>query len=132
MAKKSAKKLVGEKDIAQSIEREFLSITNLDDARKIYYDYEDNDSSSAAKPEAITSAPSQPTPPPAAVVAPVQVLATPPATVAAPAPTASAIVDTALTPIDIVLALVAQKLRRAFDEVPLGESIQALSGGKLG
>ncbi|KAI3333105.1 putative fatty acid synthase alpha subunit FasA [Ustulina deusta] len=130
MAKKSAKKLVGEKDIAQSIEREFLSITNLDDARKIYYDYEDNDSSSAAKPEAITSAPSQPTPPPAAVVAPVQVLATPPATVAAPAPTASAIVDTALTPIDIVLALVAQKLRRAFDEVPLGESIQALSGGK--
>ncbi|KAI0429226.1 putative fatty acid synthase alpha subunit FasA [Xylaria sp. FL1042] len=125
MAKKSAKKLVGEKDVAQSIEREFLSITNLDDARKIYYDYEENDTSTA-KTEPTASIPSQPTPP-VAVIAPVQVPATPPP---AAAPTPSAIVDTELTPIDIILALVAQKLRRAFDEVPLSESIQALSNGK--
>ncbi|KAI1428071.1 putative fatty acid synthase alpha subunit FasA [Xylaria sp. FL1777] len=130
MAKKSAKKLVGEKDLAQSIEREFLSITNLDDARKIYYDYEENESSSSAKAEPIISA--SPQPDPLVVVAPVQTPTTPPVAVPPPAlaPTASAIIDAALTPTDIVIALVAQKLRRAFDEVPLGESIQALSNGK--
>ncbi|KAI1307786.1 putative fatty acid synthase alpha subunit FasA [Xylaria venustula] len=131
MAKKSAKRLVGEKDIAQSIEREFLSITNLDDARKIYYDYEENDTSSAAKAEPVAAAPSQPAAP-VAVTASVQAVATPPAAAAPPAVavSASAIVDRAVSSTDIVLALVAQKLRRAFDEVPLGETIQALSNGK--
>ncbi|KAI0412189.1 putative fatty acid synthase alpha subunit FasA [Xylaria grammica] len=128
MAKKSAKRLVGAKDVAQSIEREFLSITNLDDARKIYYDYEEQEPSSQAKPEPPTSAPIQATP----AAAPVPVPAAPPVAVAvaAPPPTAATTVDTALTPTDVVLALVAQKLRRAFDEVPLGETIQSLSGGK--
>ncbi|TGJ87329.1 hypothetical protein E0Z10_g1466 [Xylaria hypoxylon] len=133
MAKKSAKILVGAKDVAQSIEREFLSITNLDDARKIYYDYEENESSSPAKSGPPIPTPSQTTPA-VAVVAPVQVLAAPPVAVAvavaSPPPTAASTVDTALTSTDVVLALVAQKMRRAFDEVPLGETIQSLSAGK--
>ncbi|KAJ3579754.1 hypothetical protein NPX13_g812 [Xylaria arbuscula] len=130
MAKKSARKLVGEKDVAQGIEREFLSITNLDDARKIYYDYEENSPSSAVKTEPIPSEPSNTAPPPVAVAAPVPLPVAPPVAAAAPVVSAGSIVDTPLTPTDIILALVAQKLRRSFDEVPLGESIQALSGGK--
>ncbi|KAH8167434.1 hypothetical protein CIB48_g833 [Xylaria polymorpha] len=128
MAKKSAKKLVGEKDVAQSIEREFLSITNADDARKIYYDY-DGEITSIPKEESATSAPSQP-PSTTPVAAPAQIPQPPPAAVASLPPTAATIIDRPLTPTDVVIALVAQKLRRAFDEVPLGESIQALSGGK--
>lgn len=129
MAKKSSRKLVGEKDVAQGIEREFLSITNLDDARKIYYDYEGNNTSSAAKTEPIPSEPSRPAPPPAAVAAPVPVPVAAPVAATAPTVAAGSIVDRPLAPTDIILSLVAQKLRRAFDEVPLGESIQALSGG---
>ncbi|KAI0185020.1 hypothetical protein EV127DRAFT_373822 [Xylaria flabelliformis] len=126
MAKKSAKKLVGAKDIAQGIEREFLSITNADDARKIYYDYEEE---SAPKEEAATSAHPQPSPA-TPIAIPVQISQPPPAAVAALPPIAATTVDKPLTPADVVVALVAQKLRRAFDEVPLSESIQALSGGK--
>lgn len=129
MAKKSAKKLVGEKDVAQSIEREFLSITNADDARKIYYDY-DGEITSIPKEESATSAPSQP-PSTTPVAAPAQIPQPPPAAVASLPPTAATIIDRPLTPTDVVIALVAQKLRRAFDEVPLGESIQALSGGEF-
>ncbi|KAI0523889.1 putative fatty acid synthase alpha subunit FasA [Xylaria bambusicola] len=125
MAKKSARKLVGERDVAQGIEREFLSITNVDDARKIYYDYDENTTtSSAAKNEPPSSQPSPKPSPPVADAAPV------PVPVAPPVAAAGSIVDTPLTPTDIILTLVAQKLRRAYDEVPLGETIQALSGGK--
>ncbi|KAI0468362.1 putative fatty acid synthase alpha subunit FasA [Xylaria cf. heliscus] len=128
MAKKSAKRLVGEKDMAQSIEREFLSITNADDARKIYYDYEE-ESSPIPKEEASTSVTPQLISA-TRVVAPVQVTQPPPAAVVPLPPTAASTIDKPLTPVDVVVALVAQKLRRAFDEVSLGESIQALSGGK--
>ncbi|KAI0384967.1 putative fatty acid synthase alpha subunit FasA [Hypomontagnella monticulosa] len=129
MAKKSAKRLVGEQDLARSIEREFLNITDPDDARKIYYEYDENSSAAEA-----ASAKDGPTPPP---VAPVKIVATPiQAPVAAPvavvsAPIAAAsTVDKDFTPTDVILSLVAQKLRRAFDEVSLSESIQNLSGGK--
>ncbi|KAI0409865.1 putative fatty acid synthase alpha subunit FasA [Xylaria palmicola] len=130
MAKKSAKRLVGEKDVAQSIEREFLSITNLDDARRIYYDYEDDGSSSKTKVEE-SPAPAPPKPAPVvAVAAPAPVPVSTPAAAVSVSLSAAASVDKALTPTDVIVALVAQKLRRAFDEVPLSETIQALSGGK--
>ncbi|KAI0396678.1 putative fatty acid synthase alpha subunit FasA [Xylariaceae sp. FL0594] len=134
MIKKSAVRLVGEKDAAQSVEREFLSIANPDDAQKIYYDYE-HQSSPAPK-----AAPSIPVQAPAAKRAA--------ETVPAPAPTpdksapvavavavlqpsaAPSSVDKAFTPTDIVITLVAQKLRRAFDQIPVSDSIQTLSAGK--
>ncbi|KAI8628005.1 putative fatty acid synthase alpha subunit FasA [Xylariaceae sp. FL1651] len=132
MAKKSAKKLVGGKDAARAIEREFLSIANLEDARKIYYEY-DEESSSIADVEPSTdgkdSTPAQPTPVKASVV-PVQVPETPPVAVASVPSAPATIVDKDFTPADVIVTLVAQKLRRAFDQVPTGESIQTLSGGK--
>jgi len=131
MVKKSAVRLVGQKDAAQSVEREFLSIANPDDAQKIYYDYEQQ---SSPPPKATPSTPAQ-APSVKAVAAPAPAPATPPPVVAAaaavPQPSmAPSSVDKAFTPTDIVIALVAQKLRRAFDQIPVSDSIQTLSAGR--
>ncbi|KAK8033913.1 hypothetical protein PG991_003311 [Apiospora marii] len=139
MAKKSAKALVMEQDMARSVTREFLNINNPDDIRKIYYDYDETTSAAAETATSSSSAAQAPAlpakaPAPAAVAAPVPaavVLAVTPSGDTAPvlsAPGAS--VDKDLSPTDIIITLVAQKLRRPFDEVPVSESIQGLSGGK--
>ncbi|KAI1269286.1 putative fatty acid synthase alpha subunit FasA [Xylariaceae sp. FL1019] len=122
MAKKSAKRTVGERDTARGVEREFLSINNLDDARKIYYDYEEETKAPITAP--ILASPE----PTVTAVAPTPVSA--PVAVAAPAPTAATTVDKEFTATDVIIFLVAQKLRKAFDEVPLGDTIASLSGGK--
>jgi fatty acid synthase subunit alpha, fungi type len=131
MVKKSAVKLVGQKDAAQSIEREFLSIANPDDAQKIYYDYEQQ---SSPPPKAAPSTPAPAAPVKAAAApAPAPVPATPPPVAAAAVPqpsVAPSSVDKPFTPTDIVIALVAQKLRRAFDQIPVSDSIQTLSAGR--
>ncbi|KAJ8129389.1 hypothetical protein O1611_g4241 [Lasiodiplodia mahajangana] len=132
MAKKAAKKLVGESDAARSFEREYLHIDSLDDARKIYYEY-DSSSSYAPDPNAsddtIPSAPSPPTAP-ETHLAPVPISEAPPVT-APSLPTAPlAIVDREFTPIEVIITLVAQKLRCAFDQIDSKESIQSLSKGK--
>ncbi|KAK8039548.1 hypothetical protein PG993_007959 [Apiospora rasikravindrae] len=125
MAKKSAKALVSDQDMARSVEREYLNINNPDDARKIYYEYDEN--TAAAEPvSAIPSPPAVQAP----AVAPVKVANAPPVAIV-PVPTApGTIIDKDLSTTDIILTLVAQKLRRAFDEVPVGDTIQGLSGGK--
>ncbi|KAI0151736.1 putative fatty acid synthase alpha subunit FasA [Xylariaceae sp. FL1272] len=126
MAKKSAKRTVGDRDTAQGIEREFLSINNLDDARKIYYDYEEETKApiktEASVPVLASSEPTTTAAAPAPVPAPIAV--------AAPTPTAATTVDKEFTATDVIISLVAQKLRKAFDEVPLGDTIASLSGGK--
>ncbi|KAI1329110.1 putative fatty acid synthase alpha subunit FasA [Xylariaceae sp. FL0255] len=125
MAKKSTKKLIGEKDTAQSIEREFLSITNADDARKIYFEY-DEEAPAEVKTE---SAPAQSAPAPAAA-APVPVAAAPAPAVAAAPLTAATSVDKELTSTDVVITLVAAKMKKAFDAISFSDSVQALSAGK--
>ncbi|KAK0628755.1 putative fatty acid synthase alpha subunit FasA [Bombardia bombarda] len=127
MAKKSAKGLVGDKDAAQSVEREFLSISDPEDARKIYYEY-DQDSSNTAKIDAQqTASPVKPTlsgPPPAQQSEPS------PVAVALVRAAPSASVDKDLTPTDVIITVVAQKLRRAFDDISVNESVQSISNGK--
>ncbi|KAK8093877.1 fatty acid synthase alpha subunit FasA [Apiospora hydei] len=125
MAKKSAKALVSDQDMARSVEREYLNINNPDDARKIYYEYDENTKAT----ETVSAAPAAPAVQ-APMAAPVKVPDAPPVAIV-PVPTApGTIVDKDLSPTDIILTLVAQKLRRAFDEVPVGDTIQGLSGGK--
>jgi fatty acid synthase subunit alpha len=127
MAKKSAVKLVGKKDVAQSVERDFLSITNLDDAQKIYYEY---DEESSPVPKVEPSTPAQP-PSVKTSMALVPVLEMPPVIVFPQPSIAAASVDKEFTPTDVIITLVAQKLRRAFDQVPISASIQTLSAGEL-
>ncbi|KAK9424304.1 putative beta-ketoacyl-[acyl-carrier-protein] synthase I [Seiridium unicorne] len=134
IAKKSAKKLVGDQDAARLIEREYLNINNIDDSQKIYYEYGENSlavSETTSSNDAPSSAPVRPdnvktlTGPiiPVSEAAPIAVVSVP----TAPA----TIVDKDLTATDLLVSLVAQKLRRAFDKVPLKESIQQLSGGEF-
>ncbi|KAL7619422.1 hypothetical protein AAE478_009961 [Parahypoxylon ruwenzoriense] len=132
MAKKSAKKLLGEKDLSRSVEQEFLNINDPEEARKIFYEYDKNSSSvntTASPTQGESSAPVQPAPV-KGIATPIHLSEEPPAAVA-PVPTVPpAIIDKDFTPTDVILTLVAQKLGRAFDEVPRHETIQSLSGGK--
>ncbi|KAI0011634.1 3-oxoacyl-reductase [Xylariaceae sp. FL0662B] len=132
MARKSAKRFVGEKDLARSIEREFLNTTDVDDTRKIYYEYDENplsatettSSTSGERPMLAQPAPVK------IITTPVQLPEATPATVVSVPTTPETIVDKDFTPTDVIITMVAQKTRRAFDAVSPHESIQSLSGGK--
>ncbi|KAI0105027.1 putative fatty acid synthase alpha subunit FasA [Nemania sp. FL0031] len=132
MAKKSAKKLVGDRDAARSFEREYLHIDNPEDARRIYYEYDDSSSYTSdakASNDTIQSEPAQPTPSGKHVVS-VPVSEAPSVPISSPPTAPSTVVDKEFTAIEVIISLVAQKLRRAFDQVDPKESIQSLSKGK--
>ncbi|KNG91432.1 3-oxoacyl-synthase [Aspergillus nomiae NRRL 13137] len=124
MAKKTAKGQYGEEDLVRCIDRQYLS--HADDAQHIYYHYDDE-----PPVESTNDEPAQPvassTPAPAPVAVPAV------AVQAAPQPAAqqaAAVPDVDLSPIDVVISIVAQKIRKAFDEVPAAKSIRDLSAGK--
>ncbi|KAI1147244.1 hypothetical protein F4825DRAFT_465861 [Nemania diffusa] len=131
LAKKSADKIVGEKDLLHSINRDFLFTGDENDFKKITYEYE---SESAAPPPApkLQPAPNAPKKAKAPEKAPEPVRA--PVSVAIPAQAplvqAATVADVDLVPTDIILAIVAQKFRKAFDEIPAETSIRTLSAGK--
>ncbi|EKM78079.1 hypothetical protein AGABI1DRAFT_61049 [Agaricus bisporus var. burnettii JB137-S8] len=89
--------------------------------KEVYYQYED-------EPEApAEAAPDAPAPATAvASAAPVAVAAV----AVAPAGPAASIEDAPIKAIDILLVIVAQKLKKRVDEVPLSKSIKDLVGGK--
>ncbi|EIN09976.1 fatty acid synthase [Punctularia strigosozonata HHB-11173 SS5] len=88
--------------------------------KEIYYQFED------APEEAAESTEETP------AEAPVAAAATPVAAAAAPAPAAAAasVEDVPIKPIEILTVIVAQKLKKKADEVPLSKSIKDLVGGK--
>lgn len=88
--------------------------------KEVYYQYEDEPEATA---EAATT-----TPAPAAAASPVPVTA--PVVVAAPAGPVASIEDAPIKAIEILLVIVAQKLKKRVDEVPLSKSIKDLVGGK--
>jgi fatty acid synthase subunit alpha, fungi type len=124
-----AAKQIGREKHSEShlVNRQFLA--SSDNAKDIFYQYDDNEPESADNEPAPASSPAPegapattaaaPAPPPAAPVA------------SAPATAAAAVDDTPLTATDAVIAITAQKLRKGFDEVPSTKTIQELSGGTL-
>ncbi|KAF9490473.1 fatty acid synthetase alpha subunit [Pleurotus eryngii] len=105
-----------------SVTRSRIILCHAKNVKEIYYQFEDEpegvaDPSSSLEPAA--SAPSTP------VVVPVA---------SAPAPVASgpvaSIEDVPIKAADILSVIVAQKLKKRVDEVPLGKSIKDLVGGK--
>ncbi|KAL1634246.1 hypothetical protein SLS58_010751 [Diplodia intermedia] len=123
MAQKTWKKKLSAKDTLSSTNRTFLS--SADDTSSIYYKYE----GAAPEPTATPDAPAAAAPAPAA--APAAAAAPAPAPVAAaPAGPAAMVEDTPLTALDVVVALSAQKLKKAFDELPQDKSIRDLCAGK--
>ncbi|KAK9421815.1 putative beta-ketoacyl-[acyl-carrier-protein] synthase I [Seiridium unicorne] len=151
MAKKTSEKLVGERDQAQSKAREFLFIGNDDDARNIRFEYENMPeptlAQAALKDKDGSKTPSTPSTPPESKIntpaVPAVTAAAAAAAAAAPAPAsapvarpppsgsgAQEVADVDITPTDIILSLVAHKLKRGIDRVPVNDSVRTLCAGK--
>ncbi|KAB2569798.1 Fatty acid synthase subunit alpha [Lasiodiplodia theobromae] len=126
MAQKTWKKKLSAKDALSSTNRSFLS--SADDTSSIYYKYEG--AAPAPEPATTTQAAPAPAPTPSAAPAAAATPAPAPAAAAAPSAPAAMVDDTPLTALDVVVALSAQKLKKAFDELPLDKSIRDLCAGK--
>ena len=106
-----------------SVSRTRVILCHSKNPKEIYYQFEDEaapEESSSSSEEASTPAP---------VAAPV---AAAPVAVAAPAASgpAASIPDEPLKAVDVLRVIIAQKLKKAVDEVPLSKSIKDLVGGK--
>lgn len=107
-------------DAAKSVQRQILCYNK--DVKEIYYDVDPV----VEEPEPTPAAGSgSSAPAPAAAAAPIAA--------AAPAPSAgpaAQIPDAPVTAMDIVRALIAQKLKKPLSEIPLSKAIKDLVGGK--
>ncbi|KAI1340429.1 fatty acid synthase subunit alpha [Xylariaceae sp. FL0016] len=109
-------------DAAKSVQRQILCYNK--DAKEIYYDVDPIEE----EPEPTTAADSSPSS--ASNGAPA---AAAPVAAAAPAPSAgpaAAVADAPVTATEIVRALIAQKLKKPYVEVPMSKAIKDLVGGK--
>ena len=104
-----------------SISRTRAILCHSKNVKEIYYQYEDEAEAPPAE-SASEAAPSAP----AAAAAP----AAAPVAVAAPAGPVASIEDVPVKAIDILLVVVAQKLKKRIDEIPLSKTIKDLVGGK--
>ena len=112
-------------DAALSLSRQILCYNK--DAKEIYYDVDPVEEETAA-PAAGESSSSAPSSAPAQAAAPAAAVAAPP-----PPPSgqpAAAVADAPVSAVDIVRALVAQKLKKPLTDIPLTKAIKDLVGGK--
>jgi fatty acid synthase subunit alpha, fungi type len=122
MAKRTLASKYEAYDAAKSVQRQILCYNK--DAKEIYYDVDPVED----EPEpAAASAPAGDAPAPsAAAAAPVAAAAPPPG-----AGPAAQVPDQPVQAVDIVRALVAQKLKKPLLEIPLSKAIKDLVGGML-
>lgn len=107
-------------DAAKSVQRQILCYNK--DAKEIYYDVDPVEEEPEPSPNVAESASS---------AAPTAIAAAAPAAAAPAAASgpAVAVPDAPVTAVEIVRALIAQKLKKPFLEVPLGKAIKDLVGG---
>lgn len=124
MAKKQAAK--EEHAESHTVTRQFLS--SSDNRKEIFYQYDEGEPEMVTSMEASTAKTALPTesPVPSAVTETSQHVETGPVSTIA----AATVDDIPMNAIDAVIAVVAQKLRKQFDQIPISKSIQELSGGK--
>ena len=129
MARKTTDQNFSSQDKSRSINRQILSYN--DDAKAIYYEYEESDRVVAPE-SAPTHSDSQATgKAPAAMISSQPTIVTPSIDLSA-GPTHTSVTsldDVPLSATDVILALTAQKLKRPLDEVSLHKSLRDLSGG---
>jgi len=119
MAKRTLASKYEAYDAAKSVQRQILCYNK--DAKEIYYDVdpvEDEPVAPVASSASATSAPSSSSAP---------VAAAPPPPSAGPA---AQVPDAPVGAVDIVRALIAQKLKKPLMDIPLGKAIKDLVGGK--
>ncbi len=123
MAKRTLASKYEAYDSALSLQRQILCYNK--DAKEIYYDVEPVEEeplpSAGGKDDA--AAPSSSTS--ATAAAPVAATAPPPS-----AGPAAAVADAPVSAVDIVRALIAQKLKKSLADIPLSKAIKDLVGGK--
>lgn len=118
MAKRTLASKYEAYDAALSVQRQILCYNK--DAKEIYYDVDPVEEEAAAPEPAPISAPSS-----TATSAPVA--AAPPPPTSGPA---AAVADAPVSAVDIVRALIAQKLKKPLTEIPLSKAIKDLVGGR--
>ena len=121
MAKRTLASKYEAYDAATSVQRQVLAYNK--DAKEIYYDV---DPVEEEAPPAVGGASAAPSSTPAASAA-TPVAAAPPPPSAGPA---AAVADVPVSAVDIVRALVAQKLKKALMDIPLTKAIKDLVGGE--
>lgn len=107
-------------DAAKSVQRQILCYNK--DAKEIYYDVDPIEE----EPEPIPAASSSSAP----AAAPAAAAAAPAAAGPAPSGPAAQVPDAPVAAMDIVRALIAQKLKKPISEIPLSKAIKDLVGGK--
>ncbi|KAH8691209.1 putative 3-oxoacyl-synthase [Talaromyces proteolyticus] len=124
MAKKQAAK--NQHAESHTVTRQFLS--SSDNQKEIFYHYDEGEpETDASKPTSATKSPlAAENPAPSAVTETSQHVETG----LVPTTAAATIDDIPMTATDIVIVVVAQKLRKQFDHISTVKSIQELSGGK--
>lgn len=126
MAKRTLASKYEAHDAATSVQRQVLAYNK--DQKEIYYDVDPVEPESAAPAAGDATTPATPAaasaPAPTAAAAP---LPPPPSQSAGPA---AAISDVPVFAVDILRALVAQKLKKPLQDIPLSKAIKDLVGGK--
>ena len=122
MAKRTLASKYEAYDAAKSVQRQILCYNK--DAKEIYYDVDPVEDEPAPAAEPTSSAPASSAPAAGAV----PVAAAPPPPSAGPA---AQVPDAPIAALDIVRALIAQKLKKPFLEIPLSKAIKDLVGGKF-
>lgn len=122
MAKRTLASKYEAYDAAKSVQRQILCYNK--DAKEIYYDVDPVEDE--PEPEASTSAPAGNASPSAGAAAPAAAAAPPPPS----AGPAEKVADEPVQAVDIVRALIAQKLKKPLGEIPLSKAIKDLVGGK--
>jgi fatty acid synthase subunit alpha len=121
MAKRTLASKYEAYDAAKSVQRQILCYNK--DAKEIYYDVDPVEEEPA--PAAAASSSSAPASTPSSSSAPVA--AAPPPPSAGPA---AQVPDAPVGAVDIVRALIAQKLKKPLLEIPLSKAIKDLVGGE--
>jgi fatty acid synthase subunit alpha, fungi type len=120
MAKRTLASKYEAYDAALSVQRQILCYSK--DAKEIYYDVDPIEEQSEPAESSSEGAPSAP----AVASAPVPAVPALPST-----GPAAQVPDAPVSATDIVRALIAQKLKKAFADIPLTKAIKDLVGGEL-
>lgn len=120
MAKRTLASKYEAHDAARSVQRQILCYNK--DAKDIYYDVEPEEEEAAAPAPSSAPAPAAP----AAGAAPVAAAAPPPPS----AGPAAQVPDAPVGAVDILRALIAQKLKKSLQDIPLSKAIKDLVGGE--
>lgn len=124
MAKRTLAQKYEAYDAARSMQRSILCYNK--DAKEIYYEADPVDDA----PPPAASSDSAPAATPAQSQQPAQAAAAPAAAPAAGGGVAAPVDDTPVKAVDVLRALVAQKLKKPLNDIPLSKAIKDLVGGE--